>query len=120
MDVLQVLEGCIAASVTAEFERMVRQLASASVGVPRDADRILAISRGCSEILDEEVAYFSPLFSSHVQRPAELAASRVHDCFNAYLLPWLQTGAALAPMRQPLPPHLQPPPPARLCCLQPC
>ena len=100
------LEGCIAASVTAEFERMVRQVASASVGVPRDADRILAISHGCSEILDEEVAYFSPLFSSHVQRPAELAASRVHDCFNAYLLPWLQTGAAQVPACQAPPPCL--------------
>lgn len=88
----QVVEGCIGASVQAEFQRLLKKLSSRGSGVPKDADRIVEVARGCSEMLDEEVAYYAPLFSSHIKRPAELAAIKVHQCLNQHLLPWLQTG----------------------------
>lgn len=97
---MQILEGCIGASVQAEFHRMIQSLSARSGPVPKDADRIVEIARGCSEILDEEVAYFSPLFSSHIRRPAELAAIKVHECLNQHLLPWLQTGASMPTLQE--------------------
>ena len=91
---VQMLESCIGASVEVEFQRMVREVTSSGSGpLPKDAERIVNLARGCTQILDEEVTYFSPLFAGHMRRPAEVAAVRMHHCFNSHLLPWLRTGA---------------------------
>lgn len=90
---VQMLESCIGASVEVEFQRMVREVNSSGSGpLPKDAERIVNLARGCTQILDEEVTYFSPLFAGHVRRPSEVAAVRMHHCFNSHLLPWLRTG----------------------------
>ena len=91
---LQILEGCIASSIRAEFDRAMADIMEAEKGL-KDSNRIASVASCCSDILDEEVACFSPFFSSYVKMPAEIAAIEIHRCFNSYLLPFLQTGDAL-------------------------
>lgn len=88
---VQILENCISCSIQCEFDRAMAEL-MASESLLKDGNRISSIAACCSEILDEEVACFSPLFSSHVKMPAEVAAIEVHRCFNSHLIPFLQTG----------------------------
>ena len=96
----QVLEGCIAAGVRAEFERAVAAETRQRTSLPKAGEHIVSLAQRCSDILDEEVAYFAPLFSGHVRRPAEVAAIEMHRCFKHHLLPWLQTGTALSLLMQ--------------------
>ena len=56
----------------------------------------------CSDLLDEEVSYFSPLFTGVLKRPAEVSGRQIHKCFNSYLLPFLQTGEAPPPPPPPI------------------
>lgn len=93
---IQILENCIATSIRNEFERAIADLPGGEGGLLKDSNRIIGISACCSEILDEEVACYSPMFSSYVKMPAEIAAIEVHHCFNTYLLPFLQTGRAIS------------------------
>ncbi len=89
---VQILENCIATSVRNEFERAIADTSGGEAALLKDSNRIVSISACCSEILDEEVACYSPTFCSYVKLPAEIAAIEVHHCFNTYLLPFLQTG----------------------------
>lgn len=89
---MQILEGCISSSIHAEFDRALINLLESQNGLPKDGSRVVSIAACCSDILDEEVACFSPIFNTYVKMPAEIAAIAIHQCFNTYLLPFLQTG----------------------------
>lgn len=80
------LEGCIAASVEAQFGRAAEEV-YARVHV--DEDRIVLLAAATGELLRVEHGKFSPLLLPFDTAARGVAARTLHELFGARMLPWL-------------------------------